>query len=153
MWKRRQQTKPNDGPKLEDRKDDAASPPMKAPAPHVWNRPHDWLDEVIQEQQALGTFEDLPGQGKPLQLEERFDMAQHIMKGSNILPPWLELGQEIGREMGQVVAQLERGEGASSAIASVNQKIARYNRMCPSPLLQRPPVSQETIKEQWQRWQ
>jgi hypothetical protein len=58
-------------------------------------------EERIREAQQSGAFDNLPGKGKPLVLEdlsavpEDLRMAYHIMKNARILPPEAELQKEI----------------------------------------------------------
>jgi hypothetical protein len=59
------------------------------------------VEERIREAQQAGAFDNLPGKGKPLVLEdlstvpEDLRMAYHIMKNARILPPEAELQKEI----------------------------------------------------------
>ncbi len=58
-------------------------------------------DQKIREAMEQGEFDDLPGKGKPLKLEEDghipqdIRMAHKILKNSDCLPPELELRKEI----------------------------------------------------------
>ncbi|MGO9313278.1 MAG: DnaJ family domain-containing protein [Syntrophobacteraceae bacterium] len=58
-------------------------------------------EKKIREAMDNGEFEDLPGKGKPLQLEDDRHIAQDIrlahkiLKNANCLPPELELRKEI----------------------------------------------------------
>ena len=58
-------------------------------------------EERIREAQQAGAFDNLPGKGKPLVLEdlsnvpEDLRMAYHILKNSQVLPPEVELQKEI----------------------------------------------------------
>lgn len=58
-------------------------------------------EERIREAQREGAFDNLPGKGKPLQLEdvsmvpEDLRMSYHILKNAQILPPEAELRKEI----------------------------------------------------------
>jgi Domain of unknown function (DUF1992) len=59
------------------------------------------VEERILEAQRAGAFEDLPGKGKPLQLEdlrwlpEDLRIGYHILKNAHVLPPEAELLKEI----------------------------------------------------------
>ena len=59
-------------------------------------------EERIREAQQAGAFDNLPGKGKPLVLEdlsnvpEDLRMAYHILKNAQVLPPEVELQKEIG---------------------------------------------------------
>ncbi len=58
-------------------------------------------EERIIEAQRRGEFDNLPGHGKPLQLEddshipEDLRLAYKVLKNANCLPPELELKREI----------------------------------------------------------
>jgi hypothetical protein len=58
-------------------------------------------EERILEAQRRGEFDNLPGRGKPLQLEddshipEDLRLAYKVLKNANCLPPELELKKEI----------------------------------------------------------
>ena len=59
------------------------------------------VEERIREAQQSGAFENLPGKGKPLQLEDQsmipedLRMSYHILKNANVLPPEAEIQKEI----------------------------------------------------------
>ena len=58
-------------------------------------------EERIRKAQEEGVFDNLPGKGKPLQLEddsripEDLRLAYKILKNANCLPPEMELRKEI----------------------------------------------------------
>lgn len=59
------------------------------------------VEERIREAQREGAFDNLPGRGKPLQLEDQslipedLRMSYHILKNAHVLPPGAELRKEI----------------------------------------------------------
>jgi hypothetical protein len=59
------------------------------------------VEAIIQEAMARGEFENLPGQGKPIDLTEYFNtpedvrVAQAMLKNAGMVPVELELLQEI----------------------------------------------------------
>ena len=59
------------------------------------------VEERIREAQQAGAFDNLPGKGKPLVLEdlsavpEDLRMAYHLLKNAHVLPPEAELQKEI----------------------------------------------------------
>ncbi|MNS86168.1 hypothetical protein D3C72_1200630 [compost metagenome] len=61
----------------------------------------DWIEQKIQEAIAKGEFENLPGAGKPLDLDEDLSipqemrMAFRVLKNSGFLPPEILAHQEI----------------------------------------------------------
>ena len=58
-------------------------------------------EQRILEAQRRGEFDDLPGKGKPLALEdqssipEELRMAYHVLKNAHVLPPEAELLNDI----------------------------------------------------------
>ncbi len=63
----------------------------------LWKRAEQKIQEAIQQ----GAFDDLPGFGKPLKLDDlshvpaELRLAYRILKNSNFLPPELELRKEM----------------------------------------------------------
>lgn len=112
------------------------------------------MDDVVREQEGFGTFTDLPGKGKPLTLKPNFNMADHIMEQNHLLPPWIQLQREIYQAMKKAVTLLENGniEETESRIGAINVQIKKYNHSCPTPLLQRNPVSIDTLETACARW-
>jgi hypothetical protein len=59
------------------------------------------VEERIREAQREGAFDNLPGKGKPLQLEDQslipedLRTSYHILKNAHVLPPEAELRKEI----------------------------------------------------------
>ena len=78
----------------------------------VWN----WgshVDQMIREAQRRGDFDNLPGAGKPLNLEDNVfagDMAGafRVAKNANAAPLWVQLDREIGEEKQALEGYLER---------------------------------------------
>ena len=58
-------------------------------------------EQRILEAQRRGEFDDLPGKGKPLELEDlsalpdELRMAYHVLKNAHVLPPEAELLNDI----------------------------------------------------------
>jgi len=59
------------------------------------------IEKQIKEAQDSGKFENLPGYGKPLNLEQNpfedptMSMAYHLLRENGFTLPWIELGKEI----------------------------------------------------------
>src|SRR5207237_8007296 len=70
----------------------------------------------IQEAIEEGKVDDLPGNGKPLNLEEDMSTPPHlrvanrILKNAGVLPDWMQLDAEIDRERENVRKTYERLE-------------------------------------------
>ena len=89
-------------------------------------------EERIREAQQNGVFENLPGKGKPLVLEdlslvpEELRMAYHILKNAHVLPPEVELRKEI-RSLKDLLVYIE-GESQRKAVAKqIEWKIIRLD--------------------------
>lgn len=74
------------------------------------------------------------------------------MDGAHLLPPWLELKQEICGDIERVLAGAQYGPAQDADLHAINQKIGRYNQQCPSPLLQRQRLSWETLASEAAEW-
>src|SRR5713226_8359365 len=74
---------------------------------------HHYIEEQIQEAVARGEFDNLPGTGKPLNLEDDAltgdkAAAYRLLKQNGYAPPEIELLKEIRRENERVEQQLNR---------------------------------------------
>lgn len=88
----------------EKAKDTAGRSPEE-PSPRQAQRPtqKNWqalIDEQIAEALQRGLFDDLPGAGKPLVLDDNpfagdKRLAYHLLKANNFAPPEIELDKEI----------------------------------------------------------
>lgn len=79
----------------------------------------DWgshVDKMIREAQARGVFDNLPGTGKPLNLDDEnpynveWVSAFRLVKNAGAAPLWIELDKEIRQETAALEALLERTE-------------------------------------------
>ncbi|MDX1414505.1 MAG: DnaJ family domain-containing protein [Candidatus Promineifilaceae bacterium] len=95
----------------------------------------DLIEELIQEGQERGAFENLKGAGKPLDLKKNqyaadWDLAHSLMKENDILPPWIEkrnrivaglelFRADLGRQWSifEEAYALARGDGQRMALA------------------------------------
>lgn len=65
------------------------------------------IEEHIRKAMEEGNFEELPGKGKPLHLEENplenpeWRLAHHIIRNSGFSLPWIELRKEIDADIDQ----------------------------------------------------
>ena len=63
------------------------------------------IEDQIRKAIEEGKFDDLPGKGKPLRLDENpladpeWRLAQHLLKSSGYTLPWIEKRQEIQAEL------------------------------------------------------
>lgn len=49
----------------------------------------------IQEAMEAGLFDNLPGKGKPLNLDSMLPVHLQILKNANVAPDWIQLAQDI----------------------------------------------------------
>ncbi len=72
-----------------------------------------WVDTAIREAQQRGEFDDLPGQGHPLRLDDNpfagdRAMGFRVLKNAGVLPYWMELEKEIAGDLGALRELRER---------------------------------------------
>lgn len=77
-----------------------------------------WVDRLIVDAQKRGDFDNLPGHGKPLKLEDApfaggLEVGFGILKNAGIAPYWIELEKELR----SLNAELEELKGRASRIA------------------------------------
>jgi uncharacterized protein YukE len=115
------------------------------------------VDELIRKAIEEGKFCNLPGEGKPLHLDENpwedpgWRMAHHILQANGFTLPWIEQRQSIEKDLEQARSQLvqawrrskqpamageERAwqqalKNFEQQIVTINQQINRYNLAVP----------------------
>ena len=102
--------------------------------------PFDLLAEKrIREAQERGEFDDLPGAGRPLDLEddplvpEDLRVAYRLLKNAGFVPPELEIHCEI-RSIERLLAQVAERERAA-LVCRLNFLLSRASRHFGSPRL------------------
>ncbi len=125
-------------------------------------------EEKIKAAMEAGEFANLPGRGKPLNLQEnpyeaRGDWACfRLLRHNHLTLPWIEYGQEIEAEHGrlrQALQQALRARPNESAwqaaqqdftrgVAALNGRILNYNLQVPSPTFQRRLLNPQTEIQQ-----
>ena len=103
-------------------------------------------EERILDAQRAGVFDDLPGKGKPLNLEdmswvpEDLRIGYHILKNAHVLPPEAELMKDI-HSLEDLLKHVE-DEGQRRALAkSIQFKMIRLD------LLKRPSMSVASVRD------
>ncbi len=76
-------------------------------------RYQDYVEELIQEAQQRGEFSNLPGMGKPLQLDDDTyagdkAIGYHLLKSNGFAPAEVELANEIRKQRERAEAKLKR---------------------------------------------
>lgn len=93
---------------------------------------HRIVEEKIRKAQREGLFDDLPGKGKPLKLDDDTHIAPHlrasyrILKNAGILPPEMQLRKEIGH-LRQLLSETVCDEEARQLVREINEKILASN--------------------------
>ena len=100
------------------------------------------IEQRIKEAQEKGDFDDLPGSGKPLVIEddahipEDLRLAHKILKNADFLPPELQLKKEI-RQMEDMLEKIPDEKEKYRQIKKINYKIMQLNMAGKgSPLLE-----------------
>ena len=76
-----------------------------------WSRA---VEEQLRKAVESGAFDDLPGKGKPLSLDENpfvdpsWRLAWHLLKSNGFALPWMQVRQEIETQIGQARQDLQR---------------------------------------------
>jgi len=79
-------------------------------------------------------FDNLPGKGEPLKLDDDSKIAPHlrasyrILKNAGILPPELQLRREIS-DLRQLLNEVESETDARVLVREINEKILAINVM------------------------
>lgn len=141
--------------------DETGAQPEGRPSPRRRKPGESWqsfVERQIEDAQARGAFDNLPGHGKPLHLEPvnpyegSYELAHKILKDHGFAPEWIELDKEIRRELEAARQRLTNGyrrHGPASGawqravdrfaeqIAELNDKIDLYNLKAPGMSFQR----------------
>jgi DnaJ homolog subfamily C member 28 len=126
-------------------------------------------DEQIRRAMQEGQFEDLPGRGRPLQLDEDpfedpdWRLAHHMLRSAGYSLPWIETHREIKADLAAQRLEIQRAwechhsaavdphltrqrwdqaqVNFREAIAELNKRILSYNLEAPSMQLQLQPIN------------
>ncbi len=103
------------------------------------------VEERIAEAQRAGAFDNLPGKGKPLELEDQswvpedLRVAYHVLKNAHVLPPEAELLKEI-HTLEDLLKYIEEGEGRKAVLKNIQHKVIRLD------LLRRRSLPSDTVR-------
>ena len=98
------------------------------------------IDEKIKEAIARGEFDNLPGKGKPLDLDAYFATPEHlrmghsILKSADIIPEEMELLKQIEglkNSLDSCTGQIEKRaiqKQLSEKITNFNMRMERYGK-------------------------
>jgi TusA-related sulfurtransferase len=114
---------------------------------------HKIIEQKIQEAQARGDFDNLPGSGRPVEIEddshvpEDLRLAYKILKNANCVPPEIELKKEI-RQMEDMLEDLSDEKESYRQVKRINYKIMQLNMMRKtSPLLEETEIYFKKVAE------
>jgi hypothetical protein len=112
------------------------------------------IDEIILDAMRKGEFADLPGQGRPLQLDDEayvpshLRMAHKLLRDNDLAPDWIMQGRELEAARAALLTSLGRAAGQyrqtkaaapwHKALASARVDAERYNRQVTSYNLKLP---------------
>jgi DnaJ family protein C protein 28 len=82
------------------------------PAPKRRRQWSDVVEEILNEAQARGDFDNLPGKGQPQRFDDDFyagdkALAYRLLKNNDVAPPEIERGREIDAELARAQDLLE----------------------------------------------
>jgi hypothetical protein len=106
---------------------------------------HRIVEERILEAQKAGAFDNLPGKGKPLELEDQswvpedLRVAYHVLNNAHVLPPEAELLKEI-HTLEDLLQYIEEGEERIALSKSIQWKVIRLD------LLKKRSMPMETVR-------
>ena len=72
------------------------------------------IEEIIQSAMREGAFDDLPGEGQPLNLDPRdftdddWQLAHHLLKQNGFAPEFIEVRKSIEEDLEQIEAEFRR---------------------------------------------
>lgn len=76
------------------------------------------IDEQLKDLMAKGGFSNLPGEGKPLKLEEdahvpaHLRMAHKLLKDNDLVPEWIASGKDVDAAREKLIADIRRAARA-----------------------------------------
>lgn len=89
------------------------------------------VDQQIRQAEEAGLFRDLPGAGRPLNLDddrgvpEEERLGFRMLKGAGYAPPWVELRRTIVEEQAELAHWLARANGRWPAMGPTDRAQAR----------------------------
>lgn len=141
--------------------DDPQNKPPEDPQPRRRIPRYDFegaIDKQIREAMERGDFDNLKGQGKPLNLArdpgvpEDMELAHNLLKNAGFAPDWIETRQEVETTKAKLLTPLQRFqsdpprnetdrayqkakliEKFRAGAADLNKLIDTYNLKAPSP--------------------
>src|SRR6059058_5836358 len=103
-------------------------------------------EQRILEAQRAGAFDNLPGKGKPLELEdlswvpEDLRIGYHVLKNAHVLPPEVELLKDI-HTLEDLIKHVEDEDERRALAKSIQWKVIRLD------MLKRRSMSVQSVRE------
>ena len=77
-------------------------------------------ERLIREAQERGDFDDLPGHGKPIRIDDdpyagEMALAWHVLRNAGAAPPWIEADKEVRRLRDNLTRRLRAASAAPRA--------------------------------------
>ena len=113
-----------------------------------------WIEQQIQQAQREGQFDDLPGQGRPLRLDESVDpnwWAKQLLRREQVdlLPPALALRRSVERALAALPAMRDERR-VRELLEGLDAEIRRFNSTATSgPPTTQPPLDVEELVATW----
>ncbi|MGN4422746.1 DUF1992 domain-containing protein [Bacillus cereus group sp. MYBK30-1] len=102
----------------------------------VWSYTYeDHISSIVKQAEKTGAFNDLPGKGKPLNLDKDLSynpdkQLYRTLKNNHVLPRWIELSKEIDN-LKEKQKEATDAEEAAKLIQIINKKVSEHNLLCP----------------------
>lgn len=102
----------------------------------VWSFTYeDHISSIVKQAEKTGAFNDLPGKGKPLNLDKDLSynpdkQLYRTLKNNHVLPRWIELSKEIDH-LKENLKELTDNVEAAMLITTINKKVSEHNLLCP----------------------
>jgi len=115
-----------------------------------------WIEQQIQQAQRDGRFDDLPGKGRPLRLEDGADpywWAKQLLRREQVdfLPPALELRRNVEKALA-ALPSLRDERRVRELLEGLDAEIRRVNSTITSgPPTTQPPLDIEALVAAWRR--
>ena len=90
------------------------------------------VEEKIREAQEMGALDNLPGRGKPLELEdlslvpEELRMAYHFLRNAHLLPPEVELLRDI-QTLEDLLKTIGNEEERGVVLKRIEERVVRLD--------------------------
>jgi hypothetical protein len=126
----------------------------------------DWetlTERLIREALEAGAFDELPGRGQPLPLEDEtytgdMALAHHVLRNAGAAPPWIETDKEVRALASRIETLLHRARRAppraevrfrrelDELSAAHDDAVRRLEGLAPTPRQQRRRLDRERLR-------